>query len=90
MMPLVEKAKTQFQVSYQLAGLHFDELLDYADNFGGDGIDGRAKAIVAACKQRLDTAITAEIEARNQERQRLGLLPYPYFLPRNIPNGTSV
>jgi hypothetical protein len=90
MMPPVEKARTQFQVSYQLAGLYFDQMLDYADNFQGDGVDARAKGIVASYKQKLDTTITDEINRRNQERLRLGLLPYPYFLPKNIPNGTSV
>jgi hypothetical protein len=43
MMPPVERAKTQFQVSYQLAGLYFDQMLDYADNFHGGGADARAK-----------------------------------------------
>jgi arachidonate 15-lipoxygenase len=90
MMPPVEKARTQFQVSYQLAGLYFDQMLDYADNFQGDGVDARAKGIVASYKQKLDTTITDEINRRNQERLRLGLLPYPYFLAKNIPNGTSV
>jgi arachidonate 15-lipoxygenase len=90
MMPPVEKSRTQFQISYQLAGLYFDQMLDYSSNFDGGGIDGRAKEIVASYKEKLDTAITVEINGRNQERQRLGLLPYPYFLPKNIPNGTSV
>ena len=90
LMPPAEKAKIQFQISYQLAGLRFDQMLDYADNFQGDGVDARAREIVASYKQKLDITITAEINRRNQERQRLGLLPYPYFLPKNIPNGTSV
>jgi arachidonate 15-lipoxygenase len=90
MMPPVEKARTQFQISYTLAGLYFDQLLDYADQFQGDGIDGQAKAIVTSYKQKLDITITDESNRRNQERQRQGLLPYPYFLPMNIPNGTSV
>jgi hypothetical protein len=90
MMPPVDKARTQFQVSYQLAGLYFDQMLDYADNFQGGGADARAKAILAYHKQKLDTTITAEINRRDEERQGLGLLPYPYFLPKNIPNGTSV
>ena len=70
--------------------MHFDQMLDYADNFQGNGVNARAKGIVISYKQKLDTTITNEINRRNQERLRLRLLPYPYFLPTNIPNGTSV
>jgi hypothetical protein len=48
MMPPVERAKTQFQVSYQLAGLYFDQMLDYADNFHGGGADAPTTSTVAA------------------------------------------
>jgi arachidonate 15-lipoxygenase len=90
MMPPVEKAKKQFAVSYQLAGLYFDQLLDYAPKYFPDSADARAREIVVSYKLKLDTTITDEINRRNQARQGLGLLPYPYFLPKNIPNGTSV
>jgi len=90
MMPPVEASKTEFQVSFQLAGLHFDQLLDYAGNFEGDGPNILAKSTVTRYKQKLDGAISDEINRRNAERQSLSLLSYPYFLPKNIPNGTSV
>jgi arachidonate 15-lipoxygenase len=90
MMPPVEAAKTAFQVSFQLAGLHLDQLLDYAGNFEGDGPNVAARNTVMRYKQQLEGAISDEINRRNAERQELSLLPYPYFLPKNIPNGTSV
>jgi hypothetical protein len=90
MMRPVEAAKTQLEISYQFAGLHFDLMLDHADNFQGNGVNARAKGIVVSYKQKLDSTITNEINRRSQERLRLRVLPYPYFLPANIPNGTSV
>ncbi len=51
----------------------------------------RGKGPAAAVRAVAQAAnITNEINRRNQERLRLRLLPYPYFLPTNIPNGTSV
>jgi hypothetical protein len=73
MMPPVEAAKTQFKISYQLAGLHFDQMIDYAENFQRIGVNARAEGIVISYKQKLDTTITNEINRRNQERLRLRL-----------------
>ncbi len=90
MMPPVDKARTQYKVSFQLAGLHLDELLDYGHRFQGSGLNAKARDLIDTYKGKLDRAVTSEIKRRNLERQRRGQLAYPYFLPANIPNSTSV
>lgn len=75
----------QVKTSYALAGYHYDELLKY--DLSTDGSD----AIVKKYYQQLTTTVRKAIEAQNQQRGELaGLLVYPYFLPENIPNSTSV
>ena len=76
----------QVQVSYTLAGYHYDQLLDY--------YAALSPAAAAVCKTHYETLtqqVAPEIVRRNIARQsRAGLLDYPYFLPQNIPNSTSV
>ena len=40
---------------------------------------------------QLMVEIQPKLESRSRDREGTkGLLPYPYFLPKNIPNSTSV
>lgn len=65
---------------------HYDQLLDYDLN-SEDG----SQAIVEKYYRQLITEVRETIVARNQQRSgQKGLLAYPYFLPENIPNSTSV
>jgi arachidonate 15-lipoxygenase len=85
---LAPKPETEVQVkaSYALAGYHYDQLLDYNLN-SEDG----SQAIVEKYHQQLITQVRQTIVERNQQRSgQQGLLAYPYFLPENIPNSTSV
>ncbi|HXJ82285.1 MAG TPA: lipoxygenase family protein [Candidatus Methylomirabilis sp.] len=85
---LAPKAETEVQVkaSYALAGYRYDQLLDYKL----DSEDG-SQAIVAKYHDQLTTTVRNTIVSRNQQRSgQEGLLAYPYFLPENIPNSTSV
>jgi arachidonate 15-lipoxygenase len=85
---LAPKPETEVQVkaSYALAGYRYDQLLDYNLN-SEDG----AQAIVEKYRRQLITQVRQTIVARNKQRSgQEGLLPYPYFLPENIPNSTSV
>lgn len=78
--------EAQFKVSYALAFFHYDQLLDYHLS-AEDG----SEQLVRKYQQLLITADRDEIVARNQQRAaQPGLLVYPYFLPENIPNSTSV
>jgi hypothetical protein len=85
---LAPKPETEVQVraSYALAGYHYDQLLDYKLT-SEDG----SQAVVDKYYQQLVTTVRQTIVARNQQRSgQQGLLVYPYFLPENIPNSTSV
>jgi arachidonate 15-lipoxygenase len=85
---LAPKPETAVQVkaSYALAGYHYDQLLNY-DLCNDDG----SQAIVKKYYQLLVTEVRNEIVARNKQRAgQAGLMVYPYFLPENIPNSTSV
>ena len=85
---LAPKAQTEVQVkaSYALAGYHYDQLLNYDLNTA-DGSD----AIVKKYYQQLTTTVRNTIvESNNKRAADAGLLVYPYFLPENIPNSTSV
>lgn len=85
---LPDKAVTEVQVklSYTLAGMHYDQLLDYHL----DRDDG-SEALVRKYQTKLITEDRSKIVTRNQQRAaQSGLLIYPYFLPENIPNSTSV
>jgi hypothetical protein len=74
------------KAGYALAGYHYDQLLNY-DLCSEDG----SQAIVKKYYQQLITEVRGEIVARNKQRsEQDGLLVYPYFLPENIPNSTSV
>jgi arachidonate 15-lipoxygenase len=76
----------QVQVSYALAGYRYDQLLDY-HLCAEDG----SEAVVRKYQQLLVTEDRDQIIERNQQRAaQPGLLVYPYFLPENIPNSTSV
>jgi arachidonate 15-lipoxygenase len=78
------ETKTQVQVSC-IAGYHYDRLLQY-DLCSSD----ESQALVQKFLTRLRTQVQPVIEARNAERAKQpGLVPYPYFLPENIPNSTS-
>ena len=80
------QTEVQVQASYSLAGFHYDQLLDYTL----DSQDGSTD-IVEKYRQQLVTEVRETIVARNQQRAgQEGLLAYPYFLPENIPNSTSV
>lgn len=80
-----EQTAVQVKTSYALAGFHYDQLLNYS--LSGDGSD----AIVKKYYQQLTTEVRDTIVSRNQQRAaQNGLLEYPYFLPENIPNSTSV
>jgi hypothetical protein len=85
---LAPKPETEIQVkaSYALAGYHYDQLLGY----NLDSEDG-SQPIVEKYYRQLVTEVREAIVVRNQQRSgQDGLLAYPYFLPENIPNSTSV
>jgi len=85
-LPPVTNTQTQVSVTYALAGYHYDQLLDYAAD-----LEPNAAAVCKRYHDQLTGEVQARIVARNSERERTaGLLPYPYFLPENIPNSTSV
>ena len=82
----MQQTSVQVKASYALAGYHYDQLL----NYNLDSEDG-SQAIVQKYYHQLTTEVRTEIENRNTHRgQQVGLLVYPYFLPENIPNSTSV
>jgi arachidonate 15-lipoxygenase len=81
-----EQTEVQVKASYALAGYHYDQLLNYDLNTA-DGSD----AIVKKYYQQLTTTVRKTIvESNNKRAAQAGLLVYPYFLPENIPNSTSV
>lgn len=81
-----EQTSVQVKTSYALAGYHYDQLLNYDLN-SADG----SQAVVKKYYQQLTTTVRDQIVARNQQRaDQVGLVVYPYFLPENIPNSTSV
>ena len=85
-LPTVAGTAVQVEVSYSLAGYHYDRLLDYADQLFPD-----AKAVCERYFGELDDTVAPEIARRNLQRQgQAELLSYPYFLLLNIPNSTSV
>ncbi len=82
----IQPTSVQVKASYSLAGYHYDQLLNYSLD-SNDGSD----TIVKKYYHQLTTEVRTEIENRNTHRgQQAGLLVYPYFLPENIPNSTSV
>lgn len=85
LMPPPQQTADQFRTTWQLAGVHLDSLLDYADDFDGD-----TQKLIASYHSRLAGPVTTAIQAANQQRQQAGLLEYPWLLPANIPNSTSV
>jgi arachidonate 15-lipoxygenase len=86
LLPDTAATAKQVQTSYALAAYHYDTLLDYHLT-AEDG----SEAVVRKYQQLLIDADQQIILARNQERAKTrGLLVYPYFLPENIPNSTSV
>jgi arachidonate 15-lipoxygenase len=86
MMAPRAQTEVQVQASYALAGFHYDQLLDYTLNSQDGSTD-----IVEKYRRQLVTEVRETIVARNQQRsEQEGLLAYPYFLPENIPNSTSV
>ncbi len=81
-----EKTALQVETSYTLAGWRYDQLLNY-DLCSADA----SQQLVTAAFERLHGDVRSTIAARNRERRRTpGLLAYPYFLPENVPNSTSV
>ena len=81
-----DQTGVQVKTSYALAGYHYDQLLNYTLNTQ----DG-SNAVVRKYYLQLTTAVRGQIVAQNQKRaEQAGLLVYPYFLPENIPNSTSV
>lgn len=86
MLPDTAATAAQVQTSYALAAYHYDQLLDYHLT-AEDG----SEPVVRKYQQLLTNVDQPIIVARNQERAaQPGLLVYPYFLPENIPNSTSV
>lgn len=86
LLPDPAATAAQVQTSYALAAYHYDQLLDYHLN-AEDG----SEAVVRKYYQLLKDVDQPLIVARNEERAKTrGLLVYPYFLPENIPNSTSV
>lgn len=86
LLPGTDATAAQVQVSYSLALYHYDQLLDY-HLCAEDG----SEAVVRKYQQLLKTQDGPAIAARNKQRAaQPGLLVYPYFLPENIPNSTSV
>jgi arachidonate 15-lipoxygenase len=85
-LPPMTNTQMQVAVTYTLAGYHYDQLLDYS----GD-LEPNAAAVCKRFHDQLMVEIQPKLESRNREREGTkGLLPYPYFLPKNIPNSTSV
>lgn len=81
-----DKTAVQVKTSYALAGYHYDQLLNYTLN-----TEDGSNAVVRKYYQQLTTTVRDQIVAQNQKRAaEAGLLVYPYFLPENIPNSTSV
>jgi arachidonate 15-lipoxygenase len=86
LLPPKEQTRTQVSTSYDLAGYHYDQLLDYY----GD-LTLEAGQITKKYYDELVTTVTQKIADANKRRSmQEGLLPYKYFLPANIPNSTSV
>ena len=85
-LPPASNTLTQMSVTYALAGYHYDTLLDYADQ-----LEPNASAVCRRYHDQLVGEIQDRIVARNCDyASTRGLLPYPYLLPANIPNSTSV
>ena len=86
LLPPGEQTSVQVKTTYALAGFHFNSLLDYYDK-----LDAAPRGVCKKYHDILRNDISKEITARNTQREaQQGLLPYPYFLPDNIPNSTSV
>lgn len=83
----VSFTKVQVSTTNALARYHYDQLLDYAATLS----DPKAAALVTRYYDKLRSDIRTTIADRNAGRATTaGLLAYPYFLPENIPNSTSV
>ena len=77
---------TQVTVAYVLANWHYDQLLNY-DLCSADA----SQQLVTKTYAQLHGAVRDTIVARNEERSKTpGLVAYPYLMPENIPNATSV
>lgn len=86
MLPPANPSATQIKTTYALAGFHMNELLDYYQ-----GLEGHARQICESYYKKLQGTVTTTIISRNQQRSaQHGLLPYSFFLPKNIPNSTNV
>jgi arachidonate 15-lipoxygenase len=86
MLPTVSQTAVQVQVSYTLAGYHYDQLLDYSDD-----LYPNASQVCNKYFDQLQGPVSDQITQRNVGRtNQQGMLAYPYFLPKNIPNSTSV
>lgn len=85
-LPPASKTAGQMEVAFALSGYHHDALLDYYDE-----LEPGAREICKKYYERLQDSVTSELKRRNTQREtQEGLLAYPYFLPSNIPNSTSV
>lgn len=86
LLPGKDATEAQFKTSYALAGYRYDQLLDY-HLCAEDG----SEQLVRKYQNLLVTVDRQQIVASNEQRAaQPGLLVYPYFLPENIPNSTSV
>jgi arachidonate 15-lipoxygenase len=85
-LPPAEKAAAQIEVAIALSGYHYDSLLDYYEK-----LEPSAAEICKQFYDELRGPVSKEINKRNRQREEhRGLLAYPYFLPENVPNSTSV
>ena len=73
----------QVAFSMGISSLRFDRLFDYG-NYLDDKFAGR---IVNDHHCRLETAVQKDLEDENDARKNAGQLPYPFLLPKWIPNG---
>lgn len=86
LLPGRDQAAAQFKISYALAGYRYDQLLDYHLSS-----EDASEGVVRKYYAQLTTEDRDTVVRRNEERAKHpGLLVYPYFLPENIPNSTSV
>ena len=72
------------ELSSNLAGIHLDQLFDYASKIEGK----KAKEIVAEFNENLKN-VTRKMMKNNHNRFETISLPYPYFLPAYVTNSAS-
>lgn len=81
-LPPLSSAETQFQITYQLSGLHMSKLGHYPwFHFK----DPRVSPVVSAFQKALDAA-EQSIQSREQSR----LLPYPFLIPSQVLQSISI